>query len=74
MRKKLLSCNMNQYEQNNSKSIAKEGGIRFYTSAEEQELARLQEAINRTDTEKFYHLMTLMKLQRIMQKPTDQHK
>ena len=42
--------------------------IRFYASAEEQELHRLKEAINRTDTEKFYFLMNLMKMQQTMKK------
>jgi len=36
--------------------------IRFYASAEEQDLARLKEALSRTPTEKFAFLMNLMKL------------
>jgi hypothetical protein len=42
-------------------------GIRKYRSAEEQDLARLKEAINRTPDEKFSFLMGLMRLQRLMQ-------
>ena len=48
--------------------------IRSYTSAEEQEMARLREAINRSDNEKFYFLMNLMKMQQIFKKGTIQHK
>jgi hypothetical protein len=44
--------------------------MQFYSSPEEQELARLKEAINRTDTEKFYFLMTLMKMNNSMKKAT----
>jgi hypothetical protein len=51
-----------------------EDGPRFYSSPEEQELARLKEAINRTDSEKFFFLMNLMKLQRTMQKGKLYHK
>lgn len=65
---------MKKYEQNKAKSLAEERGIRFYTSSEEQELSRLKEAINRTDTEKFYHLMTLMKMQQAMKNATLHHK
>jgi hypothetical protein len=57
---------MEQYPQNDQISKAKEAGIRFYSSPEEQEEARLQEALNRTPTERFQFLMHLMKLQRLM--------
>ncbi len=39
-------------------------GIRKYRNAEEQDLARLKEAINRTPDEKFSFLMGLMRLQK----------
>lgn len=57
---------MEKYPQNEQISKAKEAGIRFYSSPEEQEEARLQEALNRTPTERFLFLMHLMKLQRLM--------
>lgn len=44
----------------------KESDIRYYSSPEAQELARLKEAISRTDEEKFIYLMNLMKLQKTM--------
>lgn len=46
-------------------------GPRFYSSAEEQEMERLKEAIQRTDEEKFYHLMMLMKLEKTMSRATN---
>ncbi len=52
----------------------KEADIRFYTSVEEQERDRLRQAINRSDTEKFYFLMNLMKTQEILKKGTIQYK
>ena len=64
---------MSKYSPDNKKSIVKEGP-RFYSSPEEQELARLKEAINRTDSEKFFFLMNLMKLQRTMSKGKLHHK
>lgn len=64
---------MKKYPYNIDKSLLKED-IRFYSSPEEQELARLKEAINRTDTEKFLFLMNLMKLQKLMKKGTLHHK
>ena len=64
---------MSKYSYDNKKSLA-EDGPRFYSSPEEQEMARLKEAINRTDTEKFFFLMNLMKLQRTMQKGKLHHK
>jgi hypothetical protein len=45
-----------------------------YASREALEEARLKEAINRTPTEKFYFLMTLMKINRHMRKATIHHK
>jgi len=65
---------MKKYEENKAKTKAEESGIRFYSSAEEQELSRLKEAVNRTDTEKFYHLMTLMKMQQLMKNAEHQPK
>ena len=64
---------MSKYSSDNKKSFVEEGP-RFYSSPEEQELARLKEAINRTDREKFFFLMNLMKLQRTMQKGKLRHK
>lgn len=40
-------------------------GIRKYRNAEEQDLARLKEAMNRTGDEKFAYLMNLMRIQRL---------
>ena len=45
-------------------------GPRFYASAEEQEMERLKEAIQRTDEEKFHYLMMLMKIGKTMAKAT----
>ena len=47
---------------------AQNAGIRFYSSAEEKELAYMKEAIDRTGKEKFLFLMNLIRLQRIMQR------
>lgn len=41
---------------------------------EEQEKARLQEALKRTDTEKFHFLMTLMRMGNTMRKAVVHHK
>ena len=46
---------------------AEKAGIRFFSSAEEQELAYLREAVKKTDEERFFYLMKLMKMQRAMQ-------
>ena len=51
-----------------STSKIEKTGPRFYASQEEQELSRLKEAIARTDEEKFYFLMNLIKLQLILKK------
>jgi hypothetical protein len=45
-----------------------------YASREALEEARLKEAINRTPTEKFHFLMTLMKINLHMRKATIHHK
>ncbi|MFT3936810.1 MAG: hypothetical protein QM726_24510 [Chitinophagaceae bacterium] len=45
-----------------------------YATREELEDARLREAINRTDTEKFQFLMTLMKMNTHMSKAVIHHK
>lgn len=65
---------MKNYNADKAESMAEESGIRFYTTPEEQELSRLKDAINRTDTEKFYHLMALMKIQRSIKNATLHHK
>jgi hypothetical protein len=64
---------MKKYSHDTDKNLIKED-IRFYSSLEEQELSRLKEAINRTDTEKFLFLMSLMKLQKLMRKGSLHHK
>jgi len=64
---------MKKYSHDIDKELVKED-IRFYSSPEEQELSRLKEAINRTDTEKFLFLMNLMKLQKLMRKGSLHHK
>lgn len=58
---------MKNYPHNEANQKAKEEGIRFYSSAEEQELAYLKEGIKRTHEERFLYLMKLMKMQRSMQ-------
>ena len=73
LRKKYQLLDMSKYSSDNKKSIAEEGP-RFYSSPEEQEMARLKEAINRSDSEKFFFLMNLMKLQQAMQKGKLHHK
>lgn len=45
---------------------AKEQGIRFYNTQAEQEAAYLQDALKRTDEEKFLYLTNLMKIQLVM--------
>ena len=64
---------MKKYSHDTDKNLIKED-IRVYSSPEEQELSRLKEAINRTDTEKFLFLMSLMKLQKLMRKGSLHHK
>ena len=64
---------MKKYSDDIDKKLVK-GDIRFYSSPEEQEISRLKEAINRTDTEKFLFLMNLMKLQKLMGKGSLHHK
>lgn len=58
---------MNKYPPDNKKSVVEEE-IRFYSSPEEQDRARLKEAIQRTDSQKFFFLMNLMKLQKVNEK------
>jgi hypothetical protein len=65
------------YQQNDDKSseVNEEGSaMRFYASQEEQELARLKEAMSRTATEKFYSLMGMMKIGNLMKKAVIRHK
>ena len=64
---------MNEYPARKKDKPVVEEGIRFYSSPEEQEQARLRDAIRRTDSEKFFFLMNLMKLQRLMKKGTLHH-
>jgi hypothetical protein len=54
-------------------NIAQEG-FPVYESREALEEARLREAINRTPTEKFRFLMTLMKMNQQMRKATIHYK
>lgn len=63
--------NLSHSEKSN---LLKEADIRFYASAEEQEKDRLQRAIRRSDTEKFYFLMNLMKMQQFFKKGTIEYK
>lgn len=62
------------YSENNKQSHLKEKGPRFYSSPEEQKMMRLKEAVSRTDEEKFFFLMHLMKLQQGFQQGLIQHK
>ena len=64
------------YENNDKVSAVNEdnGAMRFYASQEEQELARLKEAMSRTATEKFYSLMGMMKIGNMMKKAKIHHK
>ncbi|MDB5206289.1 MAG: hypothetical protein JWR72_1364 [Flavisolibacter sp.] len=59
---------MKNYPQNIDVQKAEEAGIRFYSSSEDQELAYLKEALKRTDEEKFFFLMNLMKMGQVMSK------
>ena len=63
---------MKKYNENIDISKAEEAGIRFYSSQEEQEMAYLKEALNRTDEEKFLFLMNLMKIQNLFKKTNSQ--
>ncbi len=57
-------------DQNPDISLTKEeaaAGIRKYHNAEEQDLARLKEAMARTGDEKFAYLMNLMRMQRLFE-------
>ena len=53
---------MNDYPPDDKNKSLVEEGIRFHSSPEEQDLARLKDAIRRTDSENFFFLMNLMKL------------
>lgn len=57
---------MKNYPQNIDIQKAEEAGIRFYSSGDDQELAYLKEALERTDEEKFLFLMNLMKMGKVM--------
>jgi len=59
-------------EQNPQQSLNEEPAV--YASREALEEARLREAINRSDTEKFQFLMTLMKMNLHMNKAVIHHK
>ena len=65
-----------EYKNNDQISQVNEdnGAMRFYASQEEQELERLKESINRSATEKFYKLMGMMKVGRMMKKAIIHHK
>lgn len=60
-------------ENNQGKGILREDPI-VYESRKALEEARLREAVNRTNTEKFRFLMTLMKLSPEMKKATIHYK
>lgn len=64
---------MNQHDNNDRKNFLREDPI-AYESREALEEARLREAINRTPTEKFKLLMTLMKMNNMMRKAIIHHK
>ena len=49
-------------------------GVPVYESREALEEARLREAVNRTPTQKFHFLMTLMKMNRQMRNATIHYK
>ncbi len=55
-------------------SIVNDSAMQFYASQEEQELSRLKEAMSRSATEKFYHLMGLMKTGKMLKKAKMYHK
>ena len=64
------------YNDNDKSPEVNEDGsaMRFYASQEEQELARLKEAMGRSATEKFYLLMGLMKTGAMLKKAKIHHK
>jgi hypothetical protein len=73
----LKAFNMAKAYKNNDKPDAvneDDGAMRFYASQEEQELARLKEAIDLSATEKFYRLTRLMKLGNMLKKAKIHHK
>ncbi len=61
---------MKNYPENIDVSKAEEAGIRFYASGDEQEAVYLNEALQRTDEEKFLFLTKLMKMGQQMNKAT----
>lgn len=62
-----------QSDKEENKNLVQEDPVP-YGNVEEQENARLREALKRTDTEKFHFLMTLMKMGNTMQKAVIHHK
>jgi hypothetical protein len=62
-----------QSDKEENKNILREDPVP-YGNAEEQEEARLRVALQRTDTEKFHFLMTLMKMGNTMRKAVIHHK
>lgn len=62
-----------QSDKAKDKNLAEEPAVQ-YGFTEEQEKARLQEALKRTDTEKFHFLVTLMKMGNTMRKAVIHHK
>jgi len=48
--------------------------MRFYSSQEEQELARLKEAMSQSYTEKFHSFVRMMRLGNLMKKAIIHHK
>lgn len=65
--------NEHQHEGKEKKNLMKEG-FAVYESREALEDARLREAVNRTASEKFRFLMTLMKMDARMRKAIIHHK
>lgn len=66
---------MKEYQsgQEENKNILREDPVP-YALNEAQEEKRLQEALKRTDSEKFHFLMTLMKMGNTMRKAVIHHK
>ncbi|NII23888.1 hypothetical protein HB364_02270 [Pseudoflavitalea sp. X16] len=62
-----------QSDKKEDKNLVEEPAVQ-YGFNEEQEKARLKEALKRTDTEKFHFLMTLMKMGNTMRKAVIHHK
>lgn len=66
---------MKQYQSDKevNENVLREDSVP-YGNTEAQEEARLREALKRTDSEKFYFLMTLMKMGNTMRKAVIHHK